>query len=81
MSVSAVTSGTTTSATLVKLGNGEYTADSVSKDQTDATRLGLVKEKDGNYGTTPPAPTDSTAVAQSSSAVLSSLSSLSIGGK
>ena len=81
MSISALTSGTTASASLVKMGNGEYTADSVSKDQTDANKLGLVKEKDGNYGTTAPAPTDSQAVAQSSPAVLSSLSSLPVGGK
>ena len=81
MSISAITSTATPSATLVQLANGEYTADSVDKDQADATKLGLQKEKDGNYGTTPPAPTDSAAAAKSSSTVLSSLPSLSLGGK
>jgi hypothetical protein len=38
----------------VKLANGEYTAASVSSDQKDALKLGLVEEKDGNYGTTSP---------------------------
>jgi hypothetical protein len=36
------------------MANGEYTAASVNSDQKDALRLGLMKEKDGNYGTTPP---------------------------
>jgi hypothetical protein len=66
---------------LVKLANGEYTADSVSKDQADALKLGLVKETDGNYGSTPPAPTDSSASVQSSSSVLTNLASLRLGGK
>jgi len=39
------------------LANGEYTAASVESDQTDALKLGLVKEKDGNYGTTQPTTT------------------------
>ena len=39
---------------LVKMANGEYTAASVKSDQEDALKLGLVKEKDGNYGTTQP---------------------------
>jgi len=36
------------------MANGEYTAASVNSDQKDALKLGLVKEKDGNYGTTRP---------------------------
>jgi hypothetical protein len=36
------------------MANGEYTAASVQSDQADALKLGLVKEKDGNYGTTQP---------------------------
>jgi hypothetical protein len=81
MSVSAVASAGASNSALVKLANGEYTAASVSKDEKDALKLGLVKEADGNYGTTPPAPTGSAASMQSSSAVLASLTSLSLGGK
>jgi hypothetical protein len=75
MTVSAVHSGTTSSQ-LVKLANGEYTAASVTADPKDATKLGLVKEKDGNYGTTPPAATNP----KSSTAVLSSLATMKLGG-
>ena len=81
MSVSAVTSTGASSAGLVRLANGEYTAASVAKDEKDALKLGLVKEKDGNYGTTPPVSTGSATSAQSSSSVLASLISLSLGGK
>jgi hypothetical protein len=77
MTVTAVSSGTTSSQ-LVKLPNGEYTAASVTADPKDATKLGLVKEKDGNYGTTPPAAT--TADAKTSPAVLSSLTTMKLGG-
>lgn len=81
MSISAVTSTGASGAALVKLGNGEYTAASVAKDQKDALKLGLVKEKDGNYGTTASVATDATASTQSSSSVLESLASLTLGGK
>ena len=75
------TSSTSSSAQLVKLANGEYTAASVTADPTAALKLDLVKEKDGNYGTTtPPAPAGAAAT-QSSSAVLASLASLSLGGE
>jgi hypothetical protein len=80
MSISALTSTGASSAALVKLANGEYTAASVDKDQKDALKLGLVKEADGNYGTTPPVPAGSAASAQSSSTVLASLASLKLGG-
>jgi hypothetical protein len=66
---------------LVKLANGEYTASSVDADPRAAIKLDLVKEKDGNYGTTPPAPSGSAATAQSSSNVLTSLTSLTLGGE
>ena len=81
MSISALTSTGASSAALVKLANGEYTAASVDKDQKDALKLGLVKETDGNYGTMPPVATGSAASAQSSSTVLASLTSLNLGGK
>jgi len=77
MSVAAVTSGAP-SAQLVKLGNGEYTAASVTADAKDATKLDLVKEQDGNYGTTPP--TASPPDAKSSANVLSTLGSIKLGG-
>ena len=81
MSISVAAASTAgASAQLVKLGNGEYTAASVTNDQKDATKLNLVKENDGNYGTTAPAPTDSSPPVQSSSAVVASLSSLKLGG-
>jgi len=81
MSISALTSAGGSSSALVKLANGEYTAASVDKDQKDALKLGLVKETDGNYGTTPPASAGSAASTQSSSTVLASLTSLKLGGK
>jgi hypothetical protein len=75
MSVTAVGSGAA-SAKLVKLANGEYTAASVQADQKDAVKLGLIKETDGNYGTTPPAPSD----AKSTPSVLSALTGMKLGG-
>jgi hypothetical protein len=70
------------SAHLVKLGNGEYTAASVRADPTDATKLALVKEKDGNYGTSPPSVASSgNAATQSSSNVQAALSSFKLGGQ
>ncbi len=69
------------SATLVKLENGEYTAPSVAADPIAAAKLGLVKENDGNYGVVPPAPIDAAAAGHSSPAVLASLTSLSLGGE
>jgi hypothetical protein len=82
MSVSALlASASPSSAGLVKLANGEYTAASVDSDPTAATQLDLVKENDGNYGTTPPAPPGGVAASQSSAAVLTPLASLSLGGE
>jgi hypothetical protein len=81
MSVSALpTSASASTPALVKMASGEYTAASVSADPTDATKLDLVKETDGNYGTTPPAPTGAAAAVQSSPTVLASLASLKLGG-
>ena len=78
---SSSSSSTSSTAQLVKLANGEYTAASVTADPTAALKLDLIKEKDGNYGTTtPPAPAGAAAT-QSSSAVLASLASLSLGGE
>ena len=58
MTISALSASLTAStAGLVRLANGEYTAASVAADPTAAAALDLVKEKDGNYGTaTPPPP-------------------------
>ena len=78
MTVTAVSTGTTSSQR-VRLPNGEYTAASVNADQKDATKLGLVKEKDGNYGTTPPAAATN-ADAKSTPSVLSSLATMKLGG-
>ena len=75
MAISAVTSGS--SPQLVRLANGEYTAASVTADPKDASKLGLRKEHDGNYGTKPPA----SASAQSSPKVQSMLTSMNLGGK
>jgi hypothetical protein len=71
----------TTTAQLVQLPNGEYTAASVQSDESAAAKLGLVQEQDGNYGTTAPqvAPTKSPA-SQSSSAVQGALTYLTPGG-
>jgi len=82
MSVSALPISTNSSAAaLVQLANGEYTAASVNADPTAATKLDLVQEKDGNYGTTPPAPSGAAAASQSSSTVLTSLATLKLGGE
>ena len=83
MTVSALSATTsTTSVKLVALANGEYTAGSVASDPTDASRLWLVKEKDGNYGVAAPAvAAASTAAAQSASGVLAALASLKFGGQ
>jgi hypothetical protein len=75
MSVAAVSSGAAGSQ-LVKLASGEYTAASVAADPKDATKLGLVKENDGNYGTSPPAPAD----AKSSANVMSAVALMKLGG-
>lgn len=77
MSISALSSASVASQ-LVKLASGEYTAASVAADQKDALKLSLVKLKDGNYGAAPVASED--AGSQSSSRVLSSLTTLSLGG-
>jgi hypothetical protein len=67
--------------TLVKLLSGEYTAASVVADPKDATRPWLVKQPDGNYGASSPAPVSGSATAQSSRTVLASLDSLRLGGE
>jgi hypothetical protein len=56
MTISALPSSVGASApALVKLITGEYTAAWVVADPRDASRLWLVKQQDGNYGTTSPA--------------------------
>ena len=81
MTVSALPSLTNTAtAKLVRLANGEYTAESVMSDPQDALKLGLMKEPDGNYGILPPAPFSSVGLAQTSQTVLMSLQSLTLGG-
>jgi hypothetical protein len=72
---------TTTAPQLVQLANGEYTAASVSSDESAAMSLGLVKEQDGNDGTTAPSvAAGGTPASQSSSAVQTALASLTLGG-
>ena len=68
MSISALSSLSANSQ-LVKLASGEYSAASVIADPRDALKLGLEREKDGNYGAAPLAP--ESLVAQAS--VLSTL--------
>jgi hypothetical protein len=83
MTISALPTTTTTATRVLShVGNGEYTAASVSADPADATKLGLVKEKDGNYGTASAATvaTGGGAAAQSSSAVQTALLALKRGG-
>jgi hypothetical protein len=83
MSVSPLPVPAAAAATLIKLENGEYTAASVAVDPVEATKLGLVKEPDGNYGTPPPAPVpaEEPATVKSSPAVLNTLASLKVGGE
>ena len=79
--MTTIASAGASASKLVKLANGEYTASSVSADQTDATKLGLVKQKDGNYGTKSVAVTASApAASQSSAGVQSALLALTVGG-
>ena len=81
MTISALSASLTAStAGLVRLANGEYTAASVAADPTAAAALDLVKEKDGNYGTATPPAAGGLAAAQSSSAVLAALAALTLGG-
>jgi hypothetical protein len=80
MTVSAITKVTDTTAQLVRLPDGEYTHASVLSDPSDAAKLALVKEADGNYGRPPPPPPAITPSAQSSSPVLAALESLKLGG-
>jgi hypothetical protein len=81
MSISTSMSSTATSTSqLVKLANGEYTAASVAKDPTDATKLGLMREKDGNYGTQSPSQVATSAASASSSNVQAALTTLKLGG-
>lgn len=80
-SVISGASSTTSSNSLVKTANGEYTAASVQKDQTDAAKLGLVKMKDGNYGTgQQTSSTTASAAARSSSPTQLALTTLTLGG-
>lgn len=81
MTISAMQSsaGVSVSA-LIKLTSGEYTAASVAADPKDATRLWLVKQQDGNYGAATSYPSTGSPEAQSSSGVMGSLDSLSLGG-
>jgi hypothetical protein len=80
MTVSAIHPVTDTAAQLVKLPNGEYTRASVFCAPTEAAKLALVKEPDGNYGRPPPPPPAISPPAQSSSPVLDRLESLKLGG-
>jgi hypothetical protein len=66
---------------LIRLITGEYTAASVVADPRDASRLWLVKQQDGNYGTTSPALVSGLAMGQSSRTILASLDSLRLGGQ
>ena len=82
-SVSVISSVSTTSSAsaLVKMANGEYTAASVTADPTDAAKLGLIKEKDGNYGTqSTQVAAGASAPTQSSAGVQAALTTLTLGG-
>ena len=80
MTTSVALTTTTSSATLVKMANGEYTAASVAADPTDAAKLGLKREKDGNYGTAAVSPTTSSAASTTASSTLAAVTGLTLGG-
>jgi hypothetical protein len=81
MTISAIQSSAGVSvAALIKLTSGEYTAGSVAGDPKDAARLWLVKQQDGNYGAAISASSWGSPGAQSSSGVMGSLDSLTLGG-
>jgi hypothetical protein len=82
MTISALRSSVGASVPgLIRLITGEYTAASVVADPRDASRLWLVKQQDGNYGTTSPALVSGLATGQSSRTILASLDSLRLGGQ
>ena len=70
----------TSAPQLVRMASGEYTADSVAKDPTAAAKLGLSREKDGNYGTQPASEVPASPAAKSTSAVQVALTNLTLGG-
>ena len=86
MSSTAISSSLTTASApkqLSKAANGEYTAASVAADPTDTQKLGLVKQKDGNYAAKSAdlaVSNGGSAASTSSSAVLDALTSLTKGG-
>jgi hypothetical protein len=66
---------------LYKQANGEYLAGDVASDYSAATKLGLVRLPDGNYGSLLSAIlAPASAAANSSSGVQSALSNLVLGG-
>lgn len=66
---------------LYKQANGEYSAGSVAGDYSAATKLGLVKLQDGNYGSLlSPVFASNPAAATSSPGIQSALSSFVLGG-
>jgi hypothetical protein len=78
---SAAASSVVNAMVLYKQANGEYSAGDVASDYSAATKLGLVKLPDGNYGSLLSAilaPTS--AAANSSSGIQSALSNLVLGG-
>lgn len=82
MTISALPSSVGASVPgLIRLITDEYTAASVVADPRDASRLWLVKQQDGNYGTTSPALVSGLATGQSSRTILASLDSLRLGGQ
>ena len=80
VSAAAAVTASTSTSTLVKMANGEYTATSVTADPSGAAKLGLTKQKDGNYGTASVASTTSTAANTSASNTLAAVTSLTLGG-
>ncbi|MCW6512334.1 hypothetical protein [Lichenifustis flavocetrariae] len=81
-SLTSTVTAATTVKTLQKTAGREYTAASVADDQTDAQKLGLVKQKDGNYAAASANGVTSTGTAAttSSSAVQAALTSLTLAG-
>ncbi|MDR3463492.1 MAG: hypothetical protein P4L76_14365 [Beijerinckiaceae bacterium] len=85
MSLSTISSAATSPAiavsALYKQANGEYSAGDVASDYAAASKLGLVKLPDGNYGSLLSAIfATSPAAASSSPGIQSALNSLVLGG-
>ncbi|WP_158807982.1 hypothetical protein [Beijerinckia sp. L45] len=84
MSISAASVTSVVNAlTLFKMANGEYAAGAVATDPAAASKLQLMKLRDGNYGSLaffPPTDLASSPASRSATGVQAALNNLTLGG-